>query len=198
MMPDPIQNSTFICKACLQACPAFDETVCLDSYQGPLQHALHALKYHKRLACAAGLAYVWNRLYPKIMMKCCADVLIPMPISQTKLTTRGFNQAWEIARLMGVPKNVKKMANLIGRKEHSYSQALQSRNLREKLSPREFYFKSAESKLIRNKHILIVDDVMTTGQTMHAFAQFLKENGAKRVSAWAILRTLPRINTSAI
>ena len=198
IVPDSIQNSTLTCHTCLLAHPAFDKTICLDSYHGPLRQALHALKYHKRLACAAGLAYARNKLHQKISIECSAEVLIPMPISTARLATRGFNQAWEIARLMKLPKHVKKVANFIGRKETSYSQALQRRNMRAELSPKEFYFKTNDARSIRDKHILIVDDVMTTGQTMHALAQFLKENGANRVSVWTILRTLPRVNTSAI
>ena len=56
----PIAAHESTCKTCLKNPPNFDATFYIDSYDGVLQTAMHALKYQKRLACATGFAYLWN------------------------------------------------------------------------------------------------------------------------------------------
>ena len=94
----PIRPHQSLCAQCEQAKPAFDHVTYLDLYQEPLRQALHLLKYQKRLACASGFALLWNVFHQHTLKACDADVLIPVPLSPTKLAARGFNQAWEIAK----------------------------------------------------------------------------------------------------
>ena len=72
--------------------PNYDETYCLDRYDGRLQVALHQLKYQKRLAFAHGLANAWNLLFANSLENTNAAYLLPVPLSQQKLCMRGFNQ----------------------------------------------------------------------------------------------------------
>jgi predicted amidophosphoribosyltransferase len=54
-----------------------------------------------------------------------------------------------------------------------------------------FALNGGGASVIRGQHILIIDDVMTTGSTIHSLAATLKQSGAKQVSAWTIFRTPP-------
>lgn len=187
----PIRPYQSVCTQCEQAKPAFDRVTYLDFYQEPLRQPLHLLKYQKRLACASGFALLWNEFHQHALKTCVADVLIPVPLSPTKLAARGFNQAWEIAKRFDLPKSIRRIPNLIICQATHTAQASLNRAERTASMPGRFLLKRGADSMIRDQHILIVDDVMTTGSTIHSLAATLKQSGAKRVSAWAILRTPP-------
>ena len=187
----PIRPHQSLCAQCEQAKPAFDHVTYLDLYQEPLRQALHLLKYQKRLACASGFALLWNVFHQHTLKTCDADVLIPVPLSPTKLAARGFNQAWEIAKRFDLPKSIRRIPNLMISQATHTAQASLNRAERTVSTQDRFALKGGAASMIRDQHILIVDDVMTTGSTIHSLATTLKKSGAKRVSAWTILRTPP-------
>ncbi len=187
----PIKPHQSLCMQCEQTKPAFDRVTYLDLYQEPLRYPLHLLKYQKRLACASGFALLWNTFHQHTLKTCDADVLIPVPISATKLAARGFNQAWEIAKRFDLPKSVIRIPNLMVCHAVHTAQASLNRAERAISTQDRFALKEGAASMIRDRHILIVDDVMTTGSTIHSLAATLKQSGAKRVSAWTIFRTPP-------
>jgi len=187
----PTRSHQSLCTQCDQEKPAFDRVTHLDLYQEPLRHPLHLLKYQKRLACANGFALLWNIFHHHTLKACDADVLIPVPLSPTKLAARGFNQAWEIAKRFDLPKSIRRIPNLVICHPTHTAQASLNRAERTASMQDRFVLKEAAATMIRDQQILIVDDVMTTGSTIHSLARTLKQSGAKRVSAWTILRTAP-------
>lgn len=187
----PIKPHQSLCAQCKQVKPAFDRVTYLDLYQEPLRQPLHLLKYQKRLACASGFALMWNEFHQHTLKTCDADVLIPVPLSPTKLAARGFNQAWEIAKRFDLPKSIRRIPNLIICHAAHTAQVSLNRAERTVSTQNRFELKRGMASMIRDQHILIVDDVMTTGSTIHSLAVTLKQSGAKRVSAWTILRTPP-------
>jgi ComF family protein len=187
----PIRPHQSLCTQCKQEKPAFDHVTYLDLYQEPLRHPLHLLKYQKRLACANGFALLWNAFHHHTLKACNADVLIPVPLSSTKLAARGFNQAWEIAKRFALPKSVRRIPNLVICQEAHTAQASLNRTERTASMRERFALKRSAAAMIKDQHILIVDDVMTTGSTIHSLAATLKQSGAKQVSAWTIFRTPP-------
>jgi ComF family protein len=187
----PIKPHQSICTQCEEERPAFDRVVYLDLYQEPLRHPLHLLKYQKRLACASGFALLWNTFHQNALNSCDADVLIPVPLSQAKLAARGFNQAWEIAKQLDLPNSVKQAPNLVICQRANAAQASLSRANRTASLQERFVLKADAVTVIKNRHILIVDDVLTTGSTIHSLATTLKQSGAKRVTAWTMFRTPP-------
>jgi len=185
----PIKPHQSICTQCEEERPAFDRVVYLDLYQEPLRHPLHLLKYQKRLACASGFALLWNTFHQNALNSCDADVLIPVPLSKAKLAARGFNQAWEIAKQLDLPNSVKRAPNLMICQRANAAQASLSRANRTASMQERFILKADAVTVIKNRHILIVDDVLTTGSTIHSLATTLKQSGAKRVTAWTMFRT---------
>ena len=80
------------CKQCKIDPPHFDETYCLDRYEGALRNAIHQLKYQKRLAYAHGLASVWNQIFSEHLKNTYANYLLPVPLSIQKLSSRGLDR----------------------------------------------------------------------------------------------------------
>lgn len=127
------------CLECVKNPPAYDATLSIDSYTSKLQHALHAYKYQSRLACAAGFSYLWNQCADMLSPQIFADYLLPVPLGLSKLARRGFNQSWEIARNIQVPKTVRKIPDAIGRRGDEAPQATLNRAMRKEKMEGMFY-----------------------------------------------------------
>lgn len=177
------------CQECLMNPPFFDETYCLDRYDGILQAALHQLKYQRRLACAHGLAIAWNERMIEPLQAVEADFLFPVPLSQEKLCFRGFNQSWELARRIRCTVNIQKHAHVLMRHHHTQHQAAENRINRHKAIRDMFYVNPQYQALLQGSSIVIFDDVMTSGATLNEIARVLKDNGVSRVINWVLLRT---------
>jgi ComF family protein len=178
------------CNFCLLKAPAFDRTYCLDRYDGVLQNAMHQLKYQRRLAIASAFAFAWNRLAMPHLDTHEAAVLLPVPLSTQKLSQRGFNQSWEIARRIRLPPSIQPIANALGRHHSDANQVQHNRLDRQAALRHAFYIRTEAIEKIHNKSIVVFDDVMTTGSTLQEIATLLKDNGARSVVNWVVLRTL--------
>jgi ComF family protein len=178
------------CNVCLLKAPAFDRTYCLDRYDGVLQNAMHQLKYQRRLAIADAFAFAWNRLALPQLNTSEAAVLLPVPLSIQKLSRRGFNQSWEIARRIRLPPSTQLIANALGRHHSDANQVEHTRLDRQTALRHAFYIHPEVLPKIHNKSIIVFDDVMTTGSTLQEIATLLKDNGAHSVVNWVVLRTL--------
>ena len=178
------------CSTCLQQTPSFDQTHCLDRYDGVLQNAMHQLKYQRRLAIADALAFTWNRLALPHLDTSEAAVLLPVPLSAQKLSHRGFNQSWEIARRIQLPPSIEPIANALGRHHSDANQVDHNRLDRQTALRHAFFIRPEALPKIHNKSIVVFDDVMTTGSTLQEIAALLKDNGARSVINWVVLRTL--------
>ena len=178
------------CLECKSNPPYFDETYCLDRYDCRLQSALHQLKYQGRLACAHGLASAWNQLMMGSLKNIPANYLLPVPLSQIKLCTRGFNQSWELARRIRYTNPINKNPHILLRHHHTQHQANENRVNRYKAIQDMFYINPKYKGHLESATVIVFDDVMTSGATLNEIARVLKDNGASRVINWVLLRTL--------
>jgi len=177
------------CKECEINPPYFDETYCLDRYEGRLQKALHQLKYEKRLTFAHGLAMTWNLFAAEQLQNIRGRYLLPVPLSQEKLCVRGFNQSWELARRIHCQSQIEKLPHILMRHHAKQSQATESRVNRSKAIKGMFYISTQYQSTLENQTVIVFDDVMTSGATLNEIAYVLKDNGASRVINWVLLRT---------
>lgn len=177
------------CNTCKESSPHFDETYCLDRYEGQLQNALHQLKYQKRIAYAQGLADIWNTVMYKQLNEINADYLFPVPLSIEKLSLRGFNQSWELAKRIQCKSSIQKLPHILKRRHERLSQAGSSYLVRHSKIRDAFYVEQRSLSLLENKSVIIFDDVMTSGATLDEIARILKDNGVLHVMNWVLLRT---------
>jgi len=177
------------CLHCKQHSPWYDETHCLDRYNGILQDALHQLKYQKRIAFAHGLAKAWNQIQSTRLEQYSADYLLPVPLSREKLLARGFNQSWEIARRIYSNKDIQKLPYALKRHHHISHQAGNALHARHDAIHEMFYIDTQYVDRLTNKTVIVFDDVMTSGATLNEIARILKEIGVLRVINWVLLRT---------
>lgn len=174
------------CHACLAGAPDFDATVVIADYDWPLDHLVTGLKFRAQLPLAAWLAgQLGNAL--AAAPGDLPDVLLPVPLSPARLHSRGYNQAWEIARRLAHQLNIPAHANALNRVRDNPAQATLDRA--ERLTNLLGAFVVAEPARIVGHHIGVVDDVMTTGTTLGEIATQLKRAGASRVTNVVALRT---------
>ncbi len=197
----PLKQSEIIqkqCDSCQISPPHFDETICLDRYDGALQNALHQLKYQKRIAFAHGLAIAWNDALSEQLIQAPGNYLLPVPLSTEKLCTRGFNQSWELARRIRCGAQIRKLPHALKRHHRIDQQAGSPLNVRQSKIRDTFYLDPNVIGLLQNKSVIIFDDVMTSGSTLDEIARVLKDNGVSRVINWVLLRTTKPIHESSL
>ena len=182
------------CEPCLKNPPYFDETICLDRYDGVLQNALHQLKYQKRIAFAHGLANTWNDIMFEQLKNAQGNYLLPVPLSSEKLCMRGFNQSWELARRIRCGPEIQRLPHTLKRHHRIEQQAGSSLNMRQSKIRNTFYLDQNSICHLQNKSVIIFDDVMTSGSTLDEIARVLKDNGVSRVINWVLLRTTKPIH----
>ena len=176
------------CTPCQSTKTYFDETYCLDRYEGILQIPLHELKYQKRIAFANALGNAWNLLIGEALENTPADYLLPVPLSTQKLAQRGFNQSWELARRIECGRHIKKSPYILQRHHYSGHQAGSSLNNRRSAIQGMFYIEAKYIENLRAQTVIVFDDVMTSGATLNEIARILKDNGVSRVINWVVLR----------
>lgn len=172
------------CGQCLQHVPAFDQTLVTFRYAFPLDHVIQRFKYHQSLALGAWLMReslaVLSPPQPK------SSMVIPMPMHPSRLRLRGFQHAAVLAKQLADSWQLPY--------SDQHCQRIKDTPLLEglRLTERVQRLRSAFDcpRRLDGQHVLMVDDVMTTGASMHALAKALKQAGARHVTALVLARTL--------
>lgn len=166
-----------------------DATLTLGDYAEPFDRLILRLKFGARLPAAGWIA---THLASKLATTARApgelpDLLTPIPLASNRLTERGFNQAWEIARVMGRRLDLDASSLFLTRRRDTVSQRGLDRTARQANLRGAFGIASGAS--LAGRHVGLIDDVMTTGATLREAARTLKAHGAARVTALVALRT---------
>jgi ComF family protein len=172
------------CGACLDNPPAFNDTLALADYRAPLDTLAVELKFQARMAAGAAFARHMQRFFEDSRLP-VPDVIVPVPLSAKRLSMRGYNQAWAIARPLARLLNVKGDASLVTRPVDTAQQSKLDLDARRRNVAAAFMV----TRDVRGQHIGVVDDVMTSGATLDALARTLKIAGARRVTNFVALRT---------
>lgn len=171
------------CGTCQQQPPHFDATTALLRYRPPVDYLVQRLKFSGELA----IAPLFSGLLAT-QLSCrdtsLPDFMVPVPLHPSRLRERGFNQATEIARLLGRKLHLPVNRRLCKRTRKTDTQSLLPLKIRHWNVRNAF----AVSGAIPARHVAIVDDVMTTGHTVNELARALKRAGARRVEVWVIAR----------
>ncbi|WP_230427295.1 ComF family protein [Collimonas humicola] len=192
-LPQSGGASLLQCGNCLKQARAFDATVVVCDYAAPVDQLILALKFRGQLALAPVFAQM---LRDAMLLQATAarlelpEILMAVPLSAQRLQQRGFNQAHEIAKPLARLTGILVRHDLLQRQRDTLPQSMgldleqRRRNLRQ-----AFVMAPAASAKIDGCHIGVVDDVMTTGETLHALAKTLRRHGARRITNFVFART---------
>lgn len=148
-----------------------------------LQKMLHQFKYHNNQKVGFFLAKRFAQSLKKTDWIKQIDIIVPVPLHKKKLDHRGFNQSEIIAKELGRILNIPVDTHMLDRKINTESQTLKSREQRLENMEGAFQLKKTG---ISHKHILILDDVLTTGATIEACIQPLQNIGSVQISVATI------------
>lgn len=171
------------CGACLSDAPAFDATVAAWRYGWPLDRLIPAWKYRGELTLTAPLADGLARQASLVADR--PDMLLPMPLHATRQRERGFNQSRELAARLARKMQLPLADDMVDRIKATPPQASLPWKERRKAVKHAFAVRGD----IVGSHIALIDDVMTTGASLHELARTLKSAGARRVDCWVLART---------
>lgn len=174
-----------LCGQCLTDPPPFDQVYALFPYLPPLPRMIAAFKFEEQFSYGACFSTLlrekireWYQPHP------LPDLLIPVPLHASRLRERGFNQTLELIKPLAHTYKIPIDQSVIRHKATAAQHLLPKR---ERLANTANAFQVVRS--YQNRHVAIIDDVMTTGQTVSALARLLKQAGASKVDIWAIARS---------
>ena len=179
------------CALCRRGARGFDAAYSFGFYEGELRQLIHLFKYQRIQTLSAPLGRLLARALPR---ERSFDVIVPMPLHWRKRWQRGFNQsellAHEIGRRIHTP-----VKNALRRARYTESQAgLTSAKRRENVSGAfETSRRDRMRAAIHGRHVLLIDDVMTTGATAASCARALKRAGACEVTLLTLARADRRL-----
>jgi ComF family protein len=185
-----------VCPACWRAitpltplgCCALPPAIALATAIGPYEETLRAivqaLKYDARPTLARHLAIRMRESGAEVLAG--ADIVVPVPLHRSRERTRGFNQARELARHLGMP-----VADALSRTRRTASQADLPAAKRDANVRGAFTWRATVP--VDGSIVVLVDDVVTTGATLNACARPLLDAGAKEVRALTAARAMARV-----
>jgi len=192
-------QETTICRACRLAPPPFARAVAFGPYEGRMRDAIHALKYRRMRAAAYALGRMLAGAIDRLASEAPSEMLVvPIPLNSSKRSTRGFNQAlllaehairvlrkthpeWQLTLAPRALRRVRATRSQAGLTPHQRRQNLRGA------------FRVNNPGSVSGRHILVIDDIFTTGATARAAARALADAGS--ASIWvATLARAERFN----
>lgn len=174
------------CGTCVVAAPPLDVCLAAVPYAYPWSTLIADFKFRQHPGWAASFARLM-RATPWVEPALDAThLLIPMPLSRQRLRERGYNQAHVLASAL----DASKVNNtILLRTKDTPPQRTLSRNERLRAVEHAFAVDPLKIHLVAHRRVMLIDDVMTSGASLHAAARALRGAGAAYVSALVLART---------
>ena len=189
-----------LCGACQTrpGTPAVGHCVAAVDYAYPWDGLIARFKFRSEPGWAQTFAQRLLQVPHTLPLLHTRPLTVPIPLTAARLGERGYNQAWELVKALRVqcrrhptaptcdalPTALVRLGETPD--QHSLGRDARLRNLRG-----VFAAHPSHAHQLSGRHVLLVDDVTTTGATLHTAAQALLQAGADRVSALVFARTPP-------
>ena len=170
-----------VCAECQRRPPPFESAVAPLAFEFPVDAAIRLFKFHRKLHYAAAFGEILCTAAARLPDD--VDALLPVPLHWTRHGMRGFNQAQEICRPLRRATSLPVIRNVVRVRRTPYQSGLGARERRRNLAG-AFRVRGR----IRAGHVVLVDDVITTGETCSQLARELRASGVPKVSVLAVAR----------
>ena len=182
----PLTQPARRCGPCLKSPPPLDLCLTATAYAWPWVDLIARYKFQHQAGWAGPLATLMLSTPWAEDTLDAADWVLPIPLSAQRLSERGFNQSWLLARQLSPHKAD---AHLLLRTRDTPSQRTLPRAERLANLVGAFAVEPLRAAQLRGKKVVLIDDVMTSGASLHTAARVLREAGAAQVSALVLART---------
>ena len=181
-----VPEGTVQCHDCLSTPPPLDACLAAVAYDWPWSDCITQFKFGGQPGWAPPLARLLRSMpwvEPALEQ---ADCVLPMPLSAQRLAERGYNQALLLARQLAPDRTD---PHLLLRIRHTAAQSSLHRAERLRNLQGAFAVAPLRASALRGQRVVLVDDVMTSGASLHAAARVLRQAGAAHITALVMART---------
>jgi competence protein ComFC len=179
-------DGDFECPNCEDLSPAYDCVVSKYQAKGILRDLIHRFKYGRQYHLRRVLAiFLLEAMDDSRLPSVSADWIVPVPLHPTRLRERGFNQADALAEIVSKYAQIPILRSI---ERHRYTQTQTRLDRTERIQNLRNTFALRKNSAVRGKHFLLVDDILTTGSTLHECALVLRAAGAESVRAITVAR----------
>lgn len=181
-----IRSTTHRCGTCLLRPPPYERARAVGLYEGALREVIHAMKYRPVFGLVQPLAELLSGQFAVHWGGRMPDALIPVPLHRLRLRQREFDQALALANGLGQAVGIPVWGETLARHVPTRSQIGLSaierrRNIRGA-------FRVRPERSCKDRHLLLIDDVYTTGATAQECARVLRRAGAARIDVYTVAR----------
>ena len=182
-----IENEN-ICGPCARKTPLFTRARAAIYYNEASKPMILRFKHSDALHIAPLFAEWLYQAGDELFQQ--AEYLAPIPLHWSRLVYRGYNQAALLSRKLSKKAKIPHLPDLLERTHRTPPQGDLTAKEREKNVSNVFKLNKKYNQLIRDKHILLIDDVFTSGATVRACTKILKKSGAKQVDILTLARVI--------
>ncbi|MBQ6504467.1 MAG: ComF family protein [Flexilinea sp.] len=179
----PLMKNHF-CSLCGKSSFRFQSARAPYLYDGPVSAMIKKLKFSGMLSLVPILSQYLTEYWQNLGWE--ADLIVPVPLSRSRQAQRGFNQSELIARQFAKSTGIPCEGRALMKQKHTREQVGLNADERRQNLIGAF---AAEPAFIRNRQILLIDDVMTTGSTFAECSAVLLDAGAKSVNCLSVATT---------
>jgi len=185
--PMSINSTSEICGACATSDRQWQSCYASYHYAEPISKFIHAFKYEHELRLTNTLCH---ELIDSIQLRNepLPELLIPTPMHSQRLAKRGYNHSTVLAKHLSTELQIP-WADVISKKTETSQLVGLDRKQRAKAIKNSFVLNQKVENNLNNKHVAIIDDVMTTGTTASLIASLLVKAGCSKIEVWCIART---------
>jgi ComF family protein len=174
------------CSVCREETLSFEAAVRLGRYDGPLRDVVLRMKHHTGEALAELLGEMWAEVSGPRLLALQPDVVVPVPLHWWRRWRRGYNQSAALARSLAERLKLPCQPKWLLRVRNTPPQT--SQTLAGRKENVRGAFRARDGVPLRQRSVLLVDDVMTTGATAGEAARALRKGGAARVVVAVLAR----------
>jgi ComF family protein len=167
---------------------SFANTLLFFTKDSVVQLLVTELKYKQNKKAGWMLGRLMGMYINEVIKEDPIDFLIPIPITNTKINKRGYNQATILCQGIQSITGLTIFEDLLLKPYDSQSQTHKDRVNRMDAIGQSFVVK--QTSTLKNKHVLLIDDVLTTGATIEAAANILQQSALKKISVFTATYTI--------
>lgn len=178
--PVPAKTThAFVCEACATRPPPYARTCSALDYEGTMEEMVKNFKYNRASWLTEDFADLLEGVVRAQLDSSAVDAVFPVPLHPNRQRTRGYNQAALLARALARRLGRRCDEKSLARIRDTPKQSLLGRD--ERLQNLKGAFSAVRPSFVRGRTILLIDDVTTTGSTLAAAAEPLRDAGAARI-----------------
>ena len=180
-------DKNILCGNCISSPPLYKQAFGRFKYDEHTRKIIHKIKYGDKTNFIPYFSNMLSSSAKEIITK--ADIILAVPMHKLKYLSRKYNQSQLIAYKLAIQNNKLYYPDLLIKKKSNMPQAGLSKKDRKNNVSGVFKVKERHIDKIKGKNLLLIDDVMTTGETINSCTKVLLKKGCKSVYVLTLART---------